>query len=172
MDGDGRLDLGVTNYSFESHTLYLQGDDLFFEDRSVQAGLESSSYLQVGLGHAILRCRQRRDLDLAVANGHVLDNIDMLETGIGYPQPNQLWLNRGRATFEDASASAGAPWTTPKVSRGLAVGDWNDDGRLDLLVTHTNERPDLLENRLETGTTGSAFGWSGPPGRVFASGPG
>ena len=148
LDGDGLLDLAVTNYSFESHTLYLQRPNLFFEDRTVESGLEADSYLNVGWGLQSFDVDNDGDLDLAVVNGHVLDNIELLESGIGYAQPNQLWLNHGNGTFEDVSARAGAPWTTPKVSRGLAVGDWNDDGRLDLLVTHTNDHPEIFENRL------------------------
>ncbi len=170
IDGDGLLDLAVTNYSFESHTLYLQRADLFFEDRTVESGLEADSYLQVGWGMQLFDIDNDGDLDLAVANGHVLDNIDELETGIGYAQPNQLWINDGEGTFKDASAEAGAAWTTAKVSRGLAVGDFNDDGRLDLMVTQTNGHPDLFENRLETGNHWVGFQLVGPPSNRLALG--
>ena len=162
VNRDGLQDLAVTNYSFESHTLYLQRPSLFFEDRTVEAGLEADSYLNVGWGLQAFDADNDGDLDLAVVNGHVLDNIELLESGIGYAQPNQLWLNRGDGVFEDVSAQAGAPWTTPKVSRGLAVGDWNSDGKMDLLVTHTNDRPEIFENRLQNDNHWVGFHLIGP----------
>ncbi len=79
-----------------------------------------------------------------------MDTIDLFETGIGYPQRNLLFVNDGTGRFRDASGDAGAAFALAKVSRALAVGDWNDDGRPDLLVTNTNDTVDLLENRLET----------------------
>ncbi len=170
VDRDGLQDLAVTNYSFESHTLYLQRPNLFFEDRTVEAGLEAGSYLNVGWGLQAFDADNDGDLDLAVVNGHVLDNIELLESGIGYAQPNQVWLNRGDGTFEDVSAQAGAPWVTPKVSRGLAVGDWNNDGKLDLLVTHTNDRPEIFENRLQNDHHWVGFHLVGPPTNPIALG--
>ncbi len=151
VDGDGRDDLLVTNYSFETNTLYLRrGDDLYFEDRTAEAGLAAASHLPVGWGVSFFDPDNDGDLDLAIANGHVMDNIEEFEDRVGYAQPNLLFANDGAAHFRDVSATAGNAFTAERVSRALAVGDFDDDGRLDLLVTNTNDAPDLLRNVLET----------------------
>lgn len=154
VDGDDLQDLLVTNYSFETNTFYNNRSnnrgDLFFEDRTDEVGLGAPSYLQVSWGVAFLDFDNDGDLDVAVANGHVMDTIDQFEDGIGYPQPNLLFANDGSGHFRDVSEEAGAAFSVAKVSRALAVGDWNNDGRLDLLITNTNDTVDLLENRLET----------------------
>ena len=155
-DCDGLTDLLVTNYSFETNTFYQQLEGLFFEDRTAQSGLGPPSFLKVGWGVAFFDFDNDGDLDLAVANGHVMDTIDLFENGIGYPQANSLYVNDGNGYFRDVSGEAGAAFGSLEVSRGLAVGDWNDDGRLDLLVTNTNESVDLLENRFA-----SAHHWIG-----------
>ncbi|MEM6794394.1 MAG: CRTAC1 family protein, partial [Acidobacteriota bacterium] len=148
VDADGLEDLLVTNYSFETNTLYRNLGGLFFEDATEASGLGGGgSYLPVGWGTALFDLDNDRDLDLAVANGHVMDTIDLFEDGIGYPQSNLLFVNDGRGSFANATALAGRSFTRAGVSRALAVGDFNDDGRLDLLITHTNDRVALLENR-------------------------
>ena len=149
-DGDGRADLLVTNYSFETNTLYRQLDGLYFEDYTAQSGLGKPSFLKVGWGVAFFDFDNDADLDVAVANGHVMDTIDQFETGIGYPQASSLYINDGGGRFRDATDEAGPAFAALEVSRALAVGDWNGDGRLDLLVTNTNGSVDLLENRLAT----------------------
>ncbi len=150
-DGDGRLDLLVTNYSFETNTLFLrQADELFFEDRTTEAGLAGATLLPVGWGVQFFDVDNDGDLDLGVANGHVMDNIELFEDTVTYPQPNLLLINDGAGRFRDVSAAAGSAFTAAKVSRALATGDFDDDGRLDLLVTHTNDAPDLLRNVLAT----------------------
>jgi hypothetical protein len=150
IDGDGLQDVLVTNYAFETNTLYQNRGDLFFEDRTVESGLGPPSYLRVSWGVAFFDFDNDGDLDLAIANGHVMDTIDLFEDGVGYPQPNLLFLNDGEGHFRDVTKEAGAAFAIAKVSRALAVADWNDDGRLDLLVTNTNDGVSLLENNIET----------------------
>ncbi len=170
-DGDGRLDLLVTNYSFETNTLYLRrGDGLYFEDSTAEAGLEVPTHLPVGWGTGFFDADNDGDLDLAVANGHVMDNIELFEDRIGYPQPNLMLENDGGGRYRDVSASAGSAFTHPKVSRALAIGDLDNDGRLDLLVTNTNEAPDLLHNVLETPHHWLGLRLRGPASNRFAIG--
>ncbi len=170
-DGDGRLDLLVTNYSFETNTLYLRrGEGLYFEDSTAEAGLEIPTHLPVGWGTSFLDADNDGDLDLAVANGHVMDNIELFEDRIGYPQPNLLLENDGGGSFRDVSATAGSGFTVAKVSRALAIGDFDDDGRLDLLVTNTNEAPDLLRNAFETSHHWLGLRLRGPAGNRLAIG--
>ncbi len=170
-DGDGRLDLLVTNYSFETDTLYLRrGQGLYFEDATAEAGLDTPSYLPVGWGAKFLDADNDGDLDLAVAHGHVMDNIEQFEERIGYRQPNLLLAGDGDGRFRDVSAEAGSAFTNPRVSRALATGDFDDDGRLDLLVTNTNDPPDLLRNVLETPHHWLGLRLRGPAANRFAIG--
>ncbi|MEM6457485.1 MAG: CRTAC1 family protein, partial [Acidobacteriota bacterium] len=143
LDGDGRDELIVTNYAYETHTVYRADADGFFDDRTGEHALAAASWRGVGWGVQLFDADNDGDLDLAVAQGHVMDNIDRFEDGIGYPQPNLLFENRdGRLVDVTAQAGFGAA----RVSRALAVGDWNDDGWLDLLVTTADGRPQVLEN--------------------------
>ncbi len=158
VDGDGRPDLVVSHFSMETNTLYRGFDDLQFDDVTARAGLGPPSYKNVGWGVALFDADNDGDLDLAVANGHMQEGVEQLEPGLRYAQPNQLLENLGGdggVRFRDAGARAGEAFTKAKVSRGLAVGDWNDDGRLDLLITNNNGGVDLLENRSGGG------GWLG-----------
>ena len=170
-DGDGRLDLLVTNYSFETNTLYLRrGADLYFEDRTAEAGLATATHLPVGWGVQFFDVENDGDLDLAVANGHVVDNIELFEDTVGYPQPNLLLANDGTGRFRDVSTAAGSAFSAARVSRALATGDFDNDGRLDLLVTNTNESPDLLRNVYETSHHWLGLRLRGPAGSAFAIG--
>jgi len=170
VDGDQLPDLFVTNYAMESNTLYHNMGELLFEDRTVAAGLAGASHLPVGWGVRFFDYDNDGDLDLAVANGHVVDNIEQFEPGSSYPQGNQLFENDGAGAFRDVSASAGAAWGVARVSRGLAVADWNDDGRLDLLVTNVEEGVDLFENRIENEHHWLGLVLEGPPENRFAIG--
>ena len=150
VDGDGLPDLIVTNYARETNTLYRNIGELMFADDTVALGLAEASYVSLGWGIQFLDYDNDGDLDLAVANGHVIENEEML-AGESYAQPNQLFENDGTGRFEDVSSRAGAAWSVARVSRGLAAGDLNDDGRIDLVITNANGVAELLENRLENG---------------------
>lgn len=148
IDGDLKQDLVLTNFAMESNGLYRNLGDLVFEDISRSTGMAASSTSQVGWGARLADFDNDGDLDLAIANGHVVDNIGVFEPGSTYGQRNKLLLNDGSGVFEDVSGAAGGPWREAKVSRALTVGDWNNDGRLDLLIANANDRFDLLENRV------------------------
>ncbi len=150
VDGDGQPDLVVSHFALETNTLYRNLGGLQFDDVTGRAGLGPPSYKHVGWGIALLDFDNDGDLDLAVANGHMQEGVEQLDPGLRYAQANQLFENLGGGRFRDVSSQAGGAFAVERVSRGLAVGDWNDDGRLDLLITNTNDGVDLLENRLET----------------------
>ncbi len=154
-DGDLDLDLVVTNYSMESNAFYRNEGGLDFSEVSAPAGLKEASYPFVGWGAALFDYDNDGDLDLAVANGHAIDNIEQFESILTYEQKNQLFENRD-GVFVEVTSQAGAAWQVERASRGLAVADWNSDGRLDLLVTNTNAPAELLENRV-----GNAHHWVG-----------
>ena len=169
VDGDSRPDLLISHFSMETNTLYRNFGDLQFDDVTAGTGLGPPSYKHVGWGVALLDADNDGDLDLAVANGHMQEGVEQLEPGLRYAQPNQLFENTGGGRFRDVGAAAGGAFAEAKVSRGLAAGDWNDDGRLDLLITNNNGGVDLLENRKKGG------GWlglvlRGPQANPFAIG--
>jgi hypothetical protein len=89
-------------------------------------------------------------LDLAVVNGHIDDTVRNV-SGVGYAQPPQLFLNSGKGTFIDVAAAVGGGFSQPKVGRGLAYGDFDRDGDLDLLVTTNNGPAYLYRTDLTSG---------------------
>ena len=134
VDGDGRPDLAVTNFYGESVTLYRNLGGGLFADRTGAAGLAAPTRYQLGFGTSFFDADNDGRLDLAVANGHVND----YRPSIPYAMPAQLFLGAGGGRFTDASASAGACWSAPRVGRGLAVGDLDNDGRDDVLILSQN----------------------------------
>jgi hypothetical protein len=149
LDNDGDEDLFMTHLSTDTNTLYLnQGDGLFL-DASTRSGLAAPSFEATGFGAALFDIDNDGWLDLAVANGAVKAIQAQVLVGSDYPlsQPNQLFRNRGDGTWEDASSMAGADFIGSSVSRGLAVGDFDNDGRTDLLLTNNRGAAQLLLNR-------------------------
>ena len=169
-DGDGRIDIIVTNYSMETNTLYRNLGGGLFEDESRLRGISEASYSYVGWGIHFLDLDNDGDLDLGVANGHAVDNIEIFEPKLSYRQPNQIFLNDGSGRFQDAGEKAGAPFHRRQVSRAFAIGDIDDDGRLDLLITNTNGSPEILQNRSTSGNHWLGVRLQGPASNPFAIG--
>jgi len=153
FDGDGKLDLFVTNYEFETNTLYRNLGDGTFVDATYRAGLAVPSLPWVGFGTSFLDVDNDGDLDLFVANGHIMDHPRFLSDATSYAQRNQIYENDG-GHYSEVSSSAGHPFEERRVSRGAAFGDWNDDGRVDILVMNNNDAPSLLRNQ---GANGNHF---------------
>ena len=146
IDGDLDLDLFVTNFDDESNTLYRTDEREFFTDVTAQAGLDAPSRLPVGFGTVFEDFDLDGDLDLAVANGHIIDNIHLYHDGKTWAQPAQLYVNAGDGRFTHAPELAGALGATPFVGRGLYTGDFDRDGRADLLLTQCNGPARLFRN--------------------------
>lgn len=145
ITGDGFPELLVTNLDFESNTLYVRQGDWLFEDQTSQRGLAQPGFLKVGFGTCFLDFDNDSDLDLFVANGHILDNISLRRPELSYPQANNLYSNEG-GIFRDISESLGSGLALQAVSRGVACGDYDNDGDLDLLVNNCNQGAHLLRN--------------------------
>lgn len=154
VDGDGLFDLLVTHLTEETHTLWRQGPRGLFQDRTAAAGLMRSAWRGTGFGTALADFDQDGRLDLAVANGRVGRAPRGAAPAGGPPGPfwaayadrNQLFAGDGAGRFRDISADTPDLCGRPNVARGLAVGDVDGDGALDLLVTRTDGRPALLRN--------------------------
>lgn len=148
VDGDGRLDVFVATYQNEVKNLYRNGGDLIFTDRSAESGL-APVVPMVSFGSKFVDIDNDGDLDLAVANGHVQDNIDKVDRSTTYRQPTQLFVNDGKGNFADVSKALGAKGQTPIVGRGLATGDLDNDGLVDLVVVDSDGHPLVLRNRTQ-----------------------
>ena len=147
IDGDGRPDLAVTNFYGESVTLYKNLGEGLFADRTSAAGLAAPTRYMLGFGTSFLDANNDGRLDLAVANGHVND----YRPALPYAMPAQLFLGAGDGRFTDASTTAGACWSEPRVGRGLAVGDLDNDGRSDVLILTQNGPLAYFHNVSATG---------------------
>ena len=169
-DGDGRLDLVLTAFAQDNNTIYRNIDGHQFEDASVAARIAGPSFTRMGWGTAFLDADLDGRLDLFFANGHIFADIDDFpQLGETYRQKNQLFINLGK-TFRDVSPRAGGGLQIARVGRGLAVGDLDDDGDLDLVVSNMDDAPTLLENRQRTGNHWVGVRLVGPPGNRFAIG--
>ena len=144
-DNDGDFDLFVTNFSYETNTLYRNEGD-FFKDVTAAAGLADPSKRFLGFGTGFLDYDSDGDLDLYVANGHVLDKIALFQSGVEYLQEHQLFRNRGEGRFEEVGAVAGDWFLHKQVSRAAAFGDYDADGDVDVLVANCGGVARLVRN--------------------------
>jgi hypothetical protein len=177
VDGDGRLDYLVTNFSQETNTLYRSHDD-YLEDATTTCGLGPSSYSPLGFGARLVDVDLDGDQDLYVTNGHVLDNVRRVrpQAGVDFGQRDLLLENDGQGHFRDVSVRAGSWFLRALVGRAVAEADYDNDGDPDLLVTNVGGPAVLLENTAldnrnleETTDRPTWIGLelvSGPPGPV------
>jgi hypothetical protein len=112
----------------------------------MQSGIGAASRSTLGFGCAFADVDLNGSLDLVVANGHIYETVRRIRGNIGYAQPPYLFLNQGNGTFRDVAAAAGGDFSKPKVGRGLAVGDFDRDGDLDILMTTNNGPAYLFRN--------------------------
>jgi enediyne biosynthesis protein E4 len=145
-DGDGRLDLVITNLDFEMHTLRRGLERGLFGDATTESGIGFPTLPFVGFGVAFLDFDNDAQLDIAVANGHILDNAPQFRTGSTYLQRKLLFRNTTYRRFVEVGRVSGPAFAAEKVGRGLAVGDIDNDGDLDLLVTNNGQDAELLRN--------------------------
>ena len=144
-DNDGWLDLTVSNYQTETNTVYHNHDGTFFTDNTITSGIAEVTHGYLGWGIKFFDYDNDGYQDLFVANGHLMDNINLLEAHVTYAQQNLLFRNLGDGRFVRVMSEADG-LALEKVSRGAAIGDYDNDGDLDILVTNCNQRPDLLQN--------------------------
>ena len=149
-DNSGRFSLFKTNFSEEYNDLYHNDGD-HFTDVSFRSKTAPSSLPYVGWGTAFLDYDDDGLLDIIAVNGHVYPQLDKARLGASAPyrQRRLLYHNRGDGTFDEVSAEFGPVLTEERVSRGLAVGDLDNDGRLDVVVNDLDGGAQVLHNELE-----------------------
>jgi enediyne biosynthesis protein E4 len=161
VNGDGKLDLAVMTFQNEDKCLYLAQDgDALYNEQSQAWGLKPS-YPLVAFGCKFLDYDNDGALDLLIANGHVQSNAAEITKGATYPQSLQLYQNQGNKKYVDASNSLDAAARTPIVGRGMATGDYDNDGKVDALVVNSEGKPVLLHNEInETKESGNWIGFT------------
>ena len=142
FENSGSPGVAITNFDNEMIGLY-RANGRGFEDIAPQSGMGMASRNSLGFGCAFLDVNLDGWLDFAVANGHIDETVRNIRGNVGYAQPPQLFLNSGKGSFRDVAADVGGSFDQPKVGRGLAYGDFDRDGDLDLLIT-TNNGPAFL----------------------------
>ena len=149
LDGSGRAGIAITNFDNEMIGLYHVTSPGVFDDISIPSGVGAASRNTLGFGCMFLDVDLDGALDLAVANGHIDETVRNIRGNVGYAQPPQLFLNSGTGKFRDVAGQVGGGFESPKVGRGLAFGDFDRDGDLDILLTTNNGPAYLYRNDRE-----------------------
>ncbi|PYS37336.1 MAG: hypothetical protein DMG14_21630 [Acidobacteria bacterium] len=146
IDGDGLLDIFVTNLDRQTHNLYRNLGKGLFADVTFESGVGEATLPFVGFGALFFDYDNDTDLDLAIVNGDVIDNVSLFRDSTSYEQRNLLLQNDGTGKFKDVGPASGPGFALKKPSRSLSAGDIDNDGDLDLLIGNVGQTPDLLRN--------------------------
>ena len=156
FDGDGKPDLVITNLANQKYALYRNNGDGSFTYSTYLSGLAHITLLHSGWGIRFFDYDNDGRNDLLVTQGHDLDNIELNYPSLRYREPMLLARNLGKGKFADVSQLSGDVFQQPWVGRGMALGDIDNDGRVDAVVTTNDGQAHLLHN--ETRTTHNWLG--------------
>jgi enediyne biosynthesis protein E4 len=178
FENSGSAGVAITNFDNEMIGLY-RSNGKTFDDIAAQSGIGMASKNSLGFGCSFVDVNLDGWLDFVVANGHIDETVRNIRGNVGYAQPPALFLNYGKDMFRDVASEVGASFDRPKVGRGLAYGDFDRDGDLDLLLTTNNGPAYLYRNDLQNGNGSIRFRLVGTKSnrdaigaviRVFAAG--
>ncbi len=179
FDNSGKPGIAITNFDNEMIGLYRTTVPGTYDDVSIPSGVGAASRNTLGFGCIFLDVDLDGALDLAVANGHIDETVRNIRGNVGYAQAPQLFLNLGNGKFRDVAGEAGGGFEKSKVGRGLAYGDFDRDGDLDILLTTNNGPAFLFRNEQAAGNRSIRFQLTGTKSnrdaigatvRVFAGG--
>jgi enediyne biosynthesis protein E4 len=153
----GRAGIAITNFEGEMVGLYRPQEPGLYRDITMASGVGSASRTRLGFGCLFADMDLDGHLDLVVANGHIDDTVRNISGNTGYAQAPHLFRNQGNATFSDVAAAVGGGFAQPRVGRGLAYGDFDGDGDVDLLMTTNNGTPALFRNDQTAGRRSLRF---------------
>ena len=145
FDGDGDFDIFKTNFSNDTHTLYLNDGETLFSDETVATGLAVNTQF-LGWGTAFGDLDHDGWKDIFVANGHVYPAVDDAGINESFRQRRLVYWNRGDGQFHDMAGEAGPGIEAEHSSRGIAVADFDNSGDLEIVVVNMHEPPSLLKN--------------------------
>ena len=148
VNGDGWPDFVVTNFNDEYHSLYLNHGSMPWQDWTTRSELARYTRTDVGWGTRFLDFDNSGRLGLFIVNGHISQVIGMIRRDVTYKERPLLLSNNGQAVFEDVGESAGAAFGQGYDARGLAIGDFDNDGGPDAIFTCLNNSPILLRNNV------------------------
>jgi hypothetical protein len=157
FDGSGRQGLAITNFDNEMIGLYKATRPGTYEDVAMRAGIGPASRNSLGFGCVLADLDLDGALDLVVVNGHIDETVRNIRGNVGFAQPPHLFLNQGNGTFRDVVSDVGTEFAQPRVGRGLAYGDFDHDGDVDLLVTTNNGPVALFRNDQTAGNRSLRF---------------
>jgi len=151
FENSGVEGIAITNFDNEMMALYRPSKAGTYADIAMDAGVGQPSRDSLGFGCTFLDVNLDGRLDLLAVNGHIDETVRQIHGNTGYAQPPHLFLNRGGGHFQDVAAQAGGGFASPKVARGLAYGDFDRDGDLDLLITTNQGAAHLYRNDVASG---------------------
>jgi hypothetical protein len=146
--GDGLPDFVITNFNDQYHSLLVGSESAQYEDRTVASRLAALTKSYVGWGVKFLDFDNDGNLDLMFMNGHINQTIEATRADVSYQQPPLLLRNLSNGTFQNMRDSAGPVFNSAYLGRGLAAGDFDNDGDLDVAFTCLNGTPVLLRNNV------------------------
>jgi len=156
VNGDGVPDFVVTNFNDQYHSLFFGSPSLPYEDRTVASHLAEYSKSFVGWGTHFIDYDNDGNLDLVIANGHINQVVETTRNDVKYKEPPLLLRNNGKGILQNMREHAGPAFNTGYSARGLAVGDFDNDGGIDIVLTCLNGKPILLRNNM-----GQSNSWVG-----------
>ncbi len=143
---NGLLYLFVSHLDFELDRMYRNNGDGTFTDYTIASGIGQTNILNSAFGARFFDFDNDGWRDLLVINGHILDNIKLYHPEVSYEEEKTLYRNLGEGNFVDATRTQGPDFRAPRVGRGLAVGDYDNDGWQDFLVSNNGEDAQLFRN--------------------------
>ena len=142
----GHIDLYVSHLDAELNRFYLNLGKGLFADATITSGLGVSNVMHSSFGAQFLDADNDGNRDLVVVNGHILDNIAIYHSGVTHAEAKKLYRNVGGGRFVDVTSTQPESFRAPRVGRGLAVGDYDNDGFPDLLVGNNGQEGQLFRN--------------------------